>query len=301
MRALRIHGYGGPEAMRLDDVPLPAPAAGQVFVQVRAASINPIDWKMRRGMLASIFPLSFPRTLGRDCAGEVNGVLVAGVADPRTDGTHAEYAVLPEAATAPVPAGLDPLAAASLCVAGLSAWIALVEVAQVGRGMRVLIHGGAGGVGSLAIQIARELGATVFTSSTQGEYCRQLGADRVIDYRVENFADAGPYDIVLDTLGGEAHVRSLAALKSGGVLVALSATPVPPHAPRCEVRVEKPQIQATRQRLEKIFDWAVRGKLRPQVTQTFSLDDAPKAYAASEAGHGRGKIVLRIQGGDPWR
>ena len=301
MRAVRIHGYGGPQVMRLDDVPLPTPAAGQVLVKVSAASVNPIDWKMRRGMLARIFPLSFPRTLGRDCAGEVDGVLIAGVADPRADGTHAEYAVLPEAATAPVPSGLDALAAASLCVAGLSAWIALVELAQVQRGMRVLIHGGAGGVGSLAIQIARELGAAVFTSSTQGEYCRQLGADRVIDYRVENFADAGPYDIVLDTLGGEAHVRSLAALKSGGVLVALSATPVPPHAPRSEVRVEKPQIQATRQRLEKIFDWAVRGKLRPQVTQSFSLDDAPKAYAASEAGHGRGKIVLQIQGGEPWR
>jgi NADPH:quinone reductase-like Zn-dependent oxidoreductase len=170
---------------------------------------------MRGGLLGSIFALSLPRTLGRDCAGEANGELIAGVADPRTDGTHAEYAVLPEAATAPVPAGLDAVAAASLCVAGLSAWVALVEVAQVQSGMRVLIQGGAGGVGSLAIQIARQLGATVFTTSTQGEYCRQLGADRVIDYRVENFADAGPYDVVLDTLGGEAHVRSLAALNPG--------------------------------------------------------------------------------------
>jgi NADPH:quinone reductase-like Zn-dependent oxidoreductase len=294
MRALRIHGYGGPEVMRIDDVPTPSVAPGELLVRVRAASVNPIDWKMRRGMLASIFPLSFPRTLGRDCAGEANGALIAGVADPRTDGTHAEHAVLPEAATAPVPVGLDAVAAASLCVAGLSAWIALVEVAQVESGMRVLIHGGAGGVGSLAIQIARELGATVFTTSTQGEYCRQLGAERVIDYRVENFADAGRYDVVLDTLGGEAHVRSVVALKPGGVLVALSATPVPPHAPRPDVRVEKPLIQATRERLARIFDWAVRGKLKPQVAQTFTLGEAPKAYAACEAGHGRGKIVLQI-------
>src|SRR5882762_6290123 len=117
MRALRIHGYGGPEVLRLDDVPVPTPAAGQVLVKVRAASVNPIDWKMRRGMLASILPLSFPRTLGRDCAGDTNGELLAGVADPRTEGTHAEYALLPEAATAPVPAGLDAIAAASLCVA----------------------------------------------------------------------------------------------------------------------------------------------------------------------------------------
>ena len=264
MRALRIHGYGGPEVMRLEDVPAPSAGPGQLRVKVKAASVNPIDWKMRRGMLASIFPLSFPRTLGRDCAGEANGALIAGVADPRTDGTHAEYALLPSAATAPVPAGLDAAAAASLCVAGLSAWIPLAEVAQVQPGMRVLIHGGAGGVGSLAIQIARELGATVFTTSTQADYCRQLGAERVIDYRVENFADAGSFDVVLDTLGGETHVRSLQVLKPGGVLVALSAAPVPPHAPRSDVRVEKPTIQANRERLARLFGWAISGRLRPQ-------------------------------------
>jgi NADPH:quinone reductase-like Zn-dependent oxidoreductase len=294
MRALRIHGYGGPEAMRLDEVPTPSAAPAQVLVKVRAASVNPIDWKMRRGMLAAIFPLSFPRTLGRDCAGEANGALIAGVADPRTDGTHAEYALLPESATAPVPAGLEAAAAASLCIAGLSAWIPLVEVAKVERGMRVLIHGGAGGVGSLAIQIARELGAEVFTTSTQADYCRALGAARVIDYRVENFADAGPFDVVLDTLGGEAHVRSLAALRPGGVLVALFATPVPAHAVPDAVRVEKPQVQATRERLARIFDWAASGRLRPQVTKRFAFEDAREAYAAAEAPHGRGKIVLEI-------
>jgi NADPH:quinone reductase-like Zn-dependent oxidoreductase len=263
-------------------------------VKVKAASVNPIDWKMRRGILASIFPLSFPRTLGRDCAGEAGGALVAGVADPRTDGTQAEFAVVPENQTAPVPAGLDAAAAASLCVAGLSAWVALVEVAKVQRGMRVLIHGGAGGVGSLAIQIARELGATVFTTSTQGDYCRSLGAERVIDYRIENFADAGPFEVVLDTLGGEVHVRSLQALESGGVLVALSAAPIPPHAVPSGARVEKPPVQATRERLARIFDWAASGRLRPQVMQRFALESAHEAYAAAEAGHGRGKIVLQI-------
>src|SRR5690242_3329022 len=118
MRALRIHGYGGPEVMRLDQVPMPTPGSAQVLVRVRAAAVNPIDWKMRRGLLASIFPLTFPRTLGRDCVGEANGQLIAGVADPRTDGTHADYALVPASATAPVPAGLDPAAAASVCVAG---------------------------------------------------------------------------------------------------------------------------------------------------------------------------------------
>jgi NADPH:quinone reductase-like Zn-dependent oxidoreductase len=169
-----------------------------------------------------------------------------------------------------------------------------MEVAEVQPGMQVLIHGGAGGVGSLAVQIARELGAKVSTTSTQADYCRQLGADRVIDYRTENFANAGPFDVVLDTLGGEARARSLTALKPGGVLVALSATPVPPHKVPVGVRVEKPQVQATRARLERIFDWAVSGRLRPQVTKRFALADAHDAYAAAEAPHGRGKIVLEI-------
>ncbi len=295
MRAVRIHGYGGPEVMRLDEVPAPQPGAGQVLVKVRAASVNPIDWKMRRGLLKEVFPLTFPRTLGRDCAGELDGKLVAGVADPRGDGTHAEYAALPEAAVAPVPVGLDAAEAASLCIAGLSAWIPLIEVAKVQKGMRVLIHGGAGGVGCHAIQIARELGAHVVTTSTQADYCRQLGAERVVDYRKEDFADAGPFDVVLDTLGGEAHVRSLKAMKPNGVLVALSATPVPtPHTIPAGVRLVRPAIQATRERLGELFDWVIKGRLRPQLALRFHLEAANDAYAAVEAPHGRGKIVLEI-------
>ena len=294
MRAARIHGYGGPEVMHVDEVPVPQPGAGQMLVKVRAASVNPIDWKMRRGVLKDIFPLSFPRTLGRDCAGDLNGKPVAGVADPRGDGTHAEYALLLEASVTPVPVGLDAAEAASLCIAGLSAWIPLVEVAKVQKGMRVLIHGGAGGVGCHAIQIARELGAQVVTTSTQVDYCKQLGAERVVDYRKEDFTKAGPFDVVLDTLGGEAHVRSLEALKPNGVLVALSATPVPPHPPRTDVRVERATIQATRERLGEIFDWVVKGRLRPQLSRRFHLEAASDAYAAVEAPHGRGKIVLEI-------
>lgn len=292
---MRIHGYGGREVMRLDDVPAPVPGAGQVLVKVSAASVNPIDWKMRRGMLANIFPLTFPRTLGRDCAGQADGNLIAGVADPRTDGTHAEYALLPAAAFAPVPPGVDAVEAASLCVAGLSAWISLAEIASLKEGMKVLIHAGAGGVGSLAIQLARAAGATVYATSTHDAYCKELGAVRAIDYRKEDFVAAGPFDVILDTLGGDAHVRSLRALKLGGLLVALSAAPIPVHEPRRDVRVEKPQIQATRERLERIFDSVVKGKLKPQVTQRFSLDQAKNAYAASEAGHGTGKIVLQTE------
>lgn len=294
MRAARIHAYGGPEVMHVDEVPVPQPGAGQVLIKVRAASVNPIDWKMRRGVLKDIFPLTFPRTLGRDGAGDLDGKLVAGVADPRGDGTHAEYALLIQSSVTPVPVGVDAAEAASLCIAGLSAWIPLVEIAKVQKDMRVLIHGGAGGVGCHAIQIARELGAHVVTTSTQADYCKQLGAERVIDYRKEDFATAGPFDAVLDTLGGDAHVRSLAALKTNGVLVALSATPVPAHAARTDVRVERATIQATRERLGEIFDWVIKGRLRPQLSRRFHLEAANDAYAAVEAPHGRGKIVLEI-------
>lgn len=292
MRALRIRAYGGPEVLRLEEVAVPVPAAGQLLARVRAASVNPIDWKMRRGMLAGVFPLSFPRTLGRDCAGEVDGRLHAGVADPRGEGTHAEYALLPESQCAPVPEALEPAAAASLCVSGLSAYLPLVEVARLAPGMKVLIHAGAGGVGSLAIQIARHLGAEVVAtaSAANREYCEGLGASRVVDYRREDFAAAGPFDVVLDSLGGETHARSVAALAPGGKVLALQAAPIPGGIDRrLAVMV---QIQPSRERLERIFAWATAGVLRPQVTQVFPLEQAAQAYAASESGHARGKIVL---------
>jgi NADPH:quinone reductase-like Zn-dependent oxidoreductase len=308
MRAWSIRAYGGPEVMALEEVPVPEPGPREVLLRVRAASVNPIDWKMRRGLLAAVFPLAFPRTLGRDCAGDMvacgpnvtgftSGTLVAGVADPRSHGTHAEFAVLPAAQTAPVPAGLDASAAASLCVAGLSAYIALVEVAQVGPGQRVLVHAGAGGVGSLAIQIGRHLGAEVLAtaSAANRDYCIGLGATRVIDYRAGDFvAAAAPCDVVLDTLGGETHLRSLRALRPGGTLVALSAAPIPAGARREDVQVVTAQVQATPARLARIFEWAVTGVLAPQIGRTFAFADALQAYAASEGGHARGKLVVTV-------
>ncbi len=308
MRAWRIRAYGGPESMVLEETPVPRPGPGQLLVRVRTASVNPIDWKMRRGLLAGTFPLAFPRTLGRDCAGEIAslgegvtgfepGTMVAGVADPRTDGTHAEFALLPAAQAARVPEGLDAAAAASLCVAGVSAYIALVEVAGVGPGQRVLVHAGAGGVGSLAIQIGRHLGAEVIAtaSAANRDYCIRLGAARVIAYRREDFvAAAAPCDVVLDTLGGEAHLRSQRVLRSGGLLVALNAAPIPAGPRREDVRVVMAQIQPTRARLDRIFQWAAAGVLRPQVGGTFAFADAPRAYAASEGGHAQGKLVITL-------
>jgi NADPH:quinone reductase-like Zn-dependent oxidoreductase len=308
MRAWRCRAYGGPEVMALEETPTPQAGPGELLVRVRAASVNPIDWKMRRGLLAGAFPLAFPRTLGRDCAGDVAavgagvtefapGTLVAGVTDPRTDGTHAELALLPAAQAAAVPDGLDPAAAASLCVAGASAYVALVDVAQIGARQRVLVHAGAGGVGSLAIQIGRQRGAEVLATASAANrgYCTALGAARVIDYRSADFvAAAAPCDVVLDTLGGDAHVRSLQALRPGGLLVALNAAPIPAGPRRDDVRVVMARVQPTRARLARLFEWATAGMLRAQVGRKFVFADAPQAYAASEGGHVRGKLVIVV-------
>ena len=282
--------------MRLEQAPKPVPRPGQVLVRVRAASVNPIDWKMRRGLMAKVFPIDFPRVLGRDCAGEMEGGLVAGVSDPRTDGTHAEYALLPADQAAPVPDGLSPEEAASLCVTGISAYIALVETARVSGGHRVLVHAGAGGVGSLAIQIARQLGCEVFATASppNHDYCRSLGAVGVIDYRAHDFTTAmPPCDVILDTVGGETHRRSLKMLKPGGTVVALAAEPIPKaQQQRSDVRDTMVNVRPTRERLQQLFQWATAGIIKPQVSQRFKPEDAAKAYAISESGHARGKMVI---------
>ena len=283
--------------MRLEQAPRPVPGPGQILVKVRAASVNPIDWKMRRGLMAKVFPISFPRILGRDCAGEFEGGLVAGVSDPRTDGTHAEYALMPAEQVAPVPEGLSAEEAASLCVTGISAYIALVENARVVGGHRVLVHAGAGGVGSVAIQIARQLGCEVFATASPAnhEYCRSLGAGGVVDYRSQDFSTAvPPCDVILDTIGGDTHQRSLRMLKPGGTVVALAAEPIPKGQRRNDVRDTMVQVRPTRERLLQLFQWATTGIIKPQVTQRFGPENAARAYAISESGHARGKMVIQF-------
>lgn len=308
MRAWRVHEFGGPEVMRLEAAPVPSPGPGEILVKVAAASINPIDWKMRSGYLRGGMQIVLPRALGRDCAGSIVAVgdgvsdltvgqAVAGLADPAKHGTHAEYAVLPTAQVAPIPPGVAPDVAASLGVSGLSAYLPLVEDAKLAAGQRVLIHAGAGGVGGLAIQIARHLGAEVIAtcSAANREYCLGLGAARVIDYTAEDFVAAAPEcDVVLDTIGGETHVRSQKVLKSGGVLTALSAAPVPSTPPRGDIRIVAARIQATRARLAQLCEWAASGILRSTIESRCPFERALDAYRASESGHARGKLVLTL-------
>ncbi len=307
MRAWRIRRYGGPEVLALEETPVPDPGPGDVLVRVSAASANPSDWRLREGQLHRAFAVTFPRTVGRDCAGTVvavgEGVAdpavgdeILGVGAPDRDGTHAEYACLDANAVIRRPVALPMTAATTLGVAGLSAYIPLVELARLAAGERVLIHAGAGGVGHLAVQIARHLGAEVIATCSAGnaDFCLSLGAHRVIDYAREDFAvAAGDCDVVFDMLGGDVHARSAAALKPGGRLVYILADRVQRTA-RTDIQVLNGPIAATRERLGRIVEWASAGVLKPRVEQLYAFENAPAMYAASQRGHGRGKKVLTL-------
>ncbi len=305
MRAWRIHEYGGPGVLHLDTMPVPQPAPGQLLVRVAVASVNPIDWKTREGHLKRALPLALPAVLGRDCAGTVvigsgefqTGDRVLSVGEAGKDGSQSEYALVPAASSARIPASVPFEESIAFGIAGTSAWIPLVEVASVGPRMRVLVHAGAGGVGSVAVQLARHFGAEVVAtcSSANVEFVRSLGA-RAIDYTREDFVPAaGPCDVVFDTVGGEVHRRSFAALKPGGLLVYLNAAPIPSGgALRQDVRVVLAQIRATTVRLERQLELAARGILKGQVGAVVRFEEAPRAYALVERGHGRGKVMIRV-------
>jgi NADPH:quinone reductase-like Zn-dependent oxidoreductase len=307
MRAWRAHAYGGPDVLRFDEMPLRQPGPGEVLVRVRAASANPIDWKQREGHVRGIFEIELPLVLGRDCAGEV-AALGAGVTDvhvgepvvalgtPGRDGTHAEYVVARATSLARKPSAISDAAAAATGVAALSALIPLDELAGVTHGHRVLIHGGAGGVGHLAIQIAKLLGAEVLAtcSTANVEFCEALGARQVIDYTHQRFEDhARDCDVIFDTVGGDVHARSAGILKPGGRLVYINAAPIETvHRP--DILVLGAQIAPTRERLARILRWVEQGLLKPQTAKTFAFAQAREMYAASQAGHARGKLLLCV-------
>jgi NADPH:quinone reductase-like Zn-dependent oxidoreductase len=298
MRAVRVHAYGGPEAMRYEEVPMPTPGAGERLVSLAAASVNPIDWKIRQGRLRAVFSLELPRILGRDGAGTdvATGERVMGLGAAGRDGTHAEYVVLQAHSSCVIPPEVSLEDAAAVGVAGLSAWIALVENAKLAAGDRVLIHAGAGGVGSLAIQIAALRGAEVWTtcSARNADWCRTLGAYKVIDYTRQNFTAPGQiFDVVLDTIGGPVHRASTEVLKSGGKLAYLNADPVHPVL-RKDVTVLPTDVRATQKRLLAVLTLIAEGRLKVPVEARFPLARAAEAYELSRGGHARGKILLTM-------
>jgi len=308
MLAMVIDNYGDPDVFRLAEVPTLPLGPQDVAIDIYATSVNPIDWKMRQGLLKAQRPLSFPAILGWDAAGRIaavgSQVTRFKVGDPvftrpaiDRPGTYAQKVIVAESLVAPKPPTLTYLEAASVPLAGLTAWQALVDIAQVRPQQRVLIHGGAGGVGGYAIQLAKALGAEVITTARaeRHPYVRSLGADQVIDYQQQPFETAvDSVDVVLDTIGGTVQDRSFQVLKPGGVLVSIVRPPDAETAARYQVRGEWFFLEPDGEKLAKLGAFFTDGRIRPIVQQVFPLQDLPAAHRLSESGQTQGKIGIVV-------
>jgi NADPH:quinone reductase-like Zn-dependent oxidoreductase len=305
MKALMLTGYDGLASMRFADVPIPEPGAHDVLVEMRAATVNPIDGRIPYGYLHGRVELALPHVLGRDGTGVVAkvgsavsglapGDKVYGVADQARWGTQAELAVIPAATLARAPAGLGSIEAGSLAMAGLSALAGLVTVGKLQRGERVLIHAGAGGIGAVAVQIAKHLGATVAATAgtTNVDFARSLGADLVIDYRKQDYGAGKDYDMVFDLVGGDVRYRSFAVLKPGGRIVHLSVPPMRQAPPRDDVTVVQAPVKYDTLLLDQISGLVAAKAIKPVVGDVFPFAEALRAYEHVRTGHARGRVML---------
>lgn len=308
MQAILFDRYGPPDVMRLATLTTPQAGPGEVRVRLQAAGVAPFDAKLRAGLLQAHFKPELPKIPGRDGAGIVDqlGAGVTGVAlgdavcvmaDPLS-GTYAQAVVCAAGRVVPLPDGLSLHQAAALMQPGNSAWIAVMETAQVQSGMRVLVHGGAGAVGSLMVQLCSHLGAHVSATCRAGneDYVSGLGATRAIAYDRDDFGSLRDQDVVFDLIGGATHARSYPVLRSGGHLVYLTAAPIVDQGSVLGVRVTRALVSDRPEVLAAVAGLATEGIFRPRVAGVFSLRDAPRAHAALEGGQvTRGRLVLDIQ------
>ncbi|MBX3273367.1 MAG: NADP-dependent oxidoreductase [Sandaracinaceae bacterium] len=331
MRAARIHEYGPPEALRVEEVPRPAPGPRDVLVEVHAASVNPVDYKIRSGAQRALIHYRLPWILGLDFSGVVVevGAAVArfrvgdevyGSPTHRRPGTYAEYLCVDERQAAHKPTNLTHLEAASIPLVGLTAWDALVVKGRLRAGQRALIHAGSGGVGTLAIQLAKALGAHVATTCSErnAELVRSLGADEVIDYRAQRFDEVlSGYDFVLDALGGEERVRSFRVLRRGGRLatmiggfpeaaekygpwrgapvaigglVAVTLRGLLMHGVTVHHVLREPDGRL----LEPLTRLLEDGAIRAVIDRVYPLAEIAEAHRHQETGRARGKIVIDV-------
>lgn len=311
MKAVYIEGYGGKDQLKYGDVPNPRVGPNDVLIRAHAASVNPVDWKIREGYLKDFLPYEFPLILGWDVAGVIVGVgenvdrLRVGdevFARPATErnGTYAEYVAVDAHLVAIKPRNISFEEAASVPLAGLTAWEALHEIADVSSGQKVLIHGGSGGVGIYAIQLAKAFGAYVATttSSKNVEFVKSYGADKVIDYTQEAFeCTLSGYDVVFDTIGGDVQSKSFKVLSKGGILVSIVSQPDQNIADQHSVRTGYFFLQPDGEKLARLGQLIEVGKVRPVVGTVFPLEDTAKAHALSESHHAQGKIVILIPAG----
>ncbi|MEW1898439.1 NADP-dependent oxidoreductase [Streptomyces albidoflavus] len=309
MRAIIQESYGGPEVLHETRVPRPEPGPGEILVAVRAAGVNPTDWKHRA---QAGFVDRLPLVLGWDVSGVVEAVgygvtlfapgeeVFGMLPYPHDSGSHAEYVVGPARAFTRKPTVIDHVQAGALPLVSLTAYQALIDTAGIGPGQRVLIHAAAGGVGHVAVQIAKAHGAYVIgtASAPKHDLLRELGADEVVDYRTTDVAEAvDGVDMVLDPLGGETRARSVGLLRPGGTLVSLlsgGSAEEAAHAAERGVRTATMLVEADHAGMNAVADLVAAGALRPRVEATFPLAEAAAAHRLGETGRTTGKIVLEV-------
>lgn len=307
MKAVRMGAFGGPDVLRLEELPIPDPGEAEILAKVQAASVNPIDYKIRAGKVPFITAQNLPYALGWDISGIVaacgpgSGALKEGDAIYAMigQGGYAEYAIVKTSQGARKPASIDYVGAAAVPLAGLTAWQGLFRYGQLKAGQRVLIHGGAGGVGHFAIQFAKAKGAHVITTAASGDldFVRSLGADEAIDYQKQRFdAVVHGVDLVYDLIGGETQERSFAVLKKGGMLVSTVAEPDQEKARKFEVRGVRYAAEANAAELDAIARLIDAGKVKPKVSKVFPLAEAARAQTFLAEQHPQGKIVLSVAG-----
>lgn len=310
MHAVQIHGYGGPEVMVVNEaVVAPVAAAGEVLVAVHAASINPFDVKVRDGVMRSMKELAFPAILGGDLAGivaaigeDVTGFTIGqevyGAADALSShGSLAEFSLVVASQLAPKPKTVDFQAAAALPLVASSAYQALVDTLQLQAGQKILIHGGGGGIGSVAIQLAKHLGAHVATtaSAQSADFVRALGADEVIDYHDQDFSTViSDYDAVFDTVGGDTYTNSYKVLKKGGQLVSMMQDSDTSLEQQYSVTATHIFTDISAERLVAIAQLVDDGAIKVSVDKVFPLEETAQAMEYQKSGHPAGKVVIAI-------
>jgi NADPH:quinone reductase-like Zn-dependent oxidoreductase len=307
MKAIRISEFGGPEVLRLVDIPTPAAGAGELLVKVAGAGVNPVDYKIRAGKYPAVKADKLPFILGRDVAGVVVecGTSVSGFSKGDAvfampglgRGGYAELAVVKASEAAPKPASLSALEAGAVPLAALTAWQGLFRHGNLKAGQRVLIHGGSGGVGHFAVQFAKAKGAYVATTASPQHvgYLTHLGADEAIDYKETRFEDVvKDIDLVFDLIGGETQERSWAVLKKGGILVSTLTEPSQEQAAAHSARGMRYTVAESGADLVLIGELIDAGKVKPLLTKVYALAQAAAAQEFLEREHPAGKVVLSV-------
>jgi NADPH:quinone reductase-like Zn-dependent oxidoreductase len=308
MKAALLDQFGGPEVLRYGDVPDPVAAAGEVVVDVHAASVNAADWKFRAGEYGRHAQVKFPQIPGRDFSGVVSAVgsgadlkigdAVFGVIAGGKEGTYCEKIAISAAIIAKKPDGLSHLNAAALALTGLTAVNSVEDTLKLKRGETILIQGGAGGVAGFAIQFAKHLGARVITTTSAAnlDYVRGLGADEVIDYNAQDFTKVvSGCDAVFDTVGGEVAIKSFTVLKPGGRAAFIASGAEAPKPERGDVTALRPPVPRSRKAMERVAELYVAGAIRPPAIKLYKLSEAAEAHRLSQSRHFKGKLVFQVR------